>query len=370
MLKGKQPTSKLRRTAGEVKRYRMLMRTIPVIIGFLAAILIITYVITILYNKYGSFTVTVNKFDAIKYSLQLSETRDFYGATSRLNSKASKNITNISTSDLPLYLDELDGEHNGANYVAYTFYCRNCGTNFITYEYDLYITNMSLGVQHAARVRLYVNGVYTDYAFPALDGSGPEPGTTAFMNEKDIVIKQITDFGAGDVTKYTVVIWLEGDDPECIDNVLGGEFKVDMSMTVVEVGDVDPTPQDLSYDTSGGGIDDTSHEGHGGNDESRQEEPESNLGGLVFIPIAVVLIGASVLIGRLLYKKKNISDLNEVIQKGARHARSRPTDLNAIAAQNEVKPDETPPSETEAQNNDIDSSAQQEGAPTDKGDDI
>ena len=36
-----------------------------------------------------------------------------------------------------------------------------------------------------------------------------------------------------DVHKYTVVLWLEGDDPDCTDDILGGEFKVDMVMNVV-----------------------------------------------------------------------------------------------------------------------------------------
>ena len=29
----------------------------------------------------------------------------------------------------------------------------------------------------------------------------------------------------------TVVIWLEGDDPECVDNLLGGEIKISMNIT-------------------------------------------------------------------------------------------------------------------------------------------
>ena len=32
----------------------------------------------------------------------------------------------------------------------------------------------------------------------------------------------------GDLDKYTLVIWIEGSDDECTDNILGGEFKVRM----------------------------------------------------------------------------------------------------------------------------------------------
>ena len=37
------------------------------------------------------------------------------------------------------------------------------------------------------------------------------------------------NFRVGDVDKYTVVIWLDGDDPECVDKIIGGavEFGFD-----------------------------------------------------------------------------------------------------------------------------------------------
>ena len=34
----------------------------------------------------------------------------------------------------------------------------------------------------------------------------------------------------GNVDKYTVVIWMEGDDPECVDKIIGGS--VQFSMTI------------------------------------------------------------------------------------------------------------------------------------------
>ena len=40
-------------------------------------------------------------------------------------------------------------------------------------------------------------------------------------------------FKPGDISKITVVIWIEGNDPDCTDDILGGEFKVDMVMNVV-----------------------------------------------------------------------------------------------------------------------------------------
>ena len=227
----------LRRTAAEVKRYRMLMRIIPIAVGCVTAALALLYAVTVLYSKYGSFTVTVNKFDNVRYALTLSETPEFSDPTARLNCKASEEITNIDGKSLPKDLDMINGEHNGKNYVAYTFYCKNAGEESVTYEYQLYIANMTLDIEKAVRVRLYVNGEYKDYARTRCDGTGPEPDTVEFFSESVIVREQIADFAPGDVTKYTVVIWLEGNDPECLDNILGGEFKIDMSMSIVGIED-------------------------------------------------------------------------------------------------------------------------------------
>ena len=227
----------LRRTAAEVKKYRIIMRVVPIAIGCATLALALLYAITAMYTKYGSFTVTVNKFDNVKYALTLSETPDFSDPIARLNCKASEEITNIDGTTLPKDLDMINGEHNGDNYVAYTFYCKNAGEETTTYEYQVYIANMTLDIEKAVRVRLYVDGEYTDYARTRSDGKGPEPGTTEFLSESIIVRNQITAFKPGDVTKYTVVIWLEGNDPECIDNILGGEFKIDMSMSIIGLED-------------------------------------------------------------------------------------------------------------------------------------
>ena len=42
---------------------------------------------------------------------------------------------------------------------------------------------------------------------------------------------QMKDFKSGEIDKFTIVIWVEGDDPECKDNLIGGEMKVHMVIT-------------------------------------------------------------------------------------------------------------------------------------------
>ena len=70
---------------------------------------------------------------------------------------------------------------------------------------------------------------YRGYAKPKTGGNG-EPETdkenrpmTNFESENLIVKKDVDNFASGDVAKITVVIWLEGDDPDCVDDILGGQ---------------------------------------------------------------------------------------------------------------------------------------------------
>ena len=44
-----------------------------------------------------------------------------------------------------------------------------------------------------------------------------------------MALDHVASFGPGQVDKYTIVIWVEGSDLECTDNILGGEFQVHMN---------------------------------------------------------------------------------------------------------------------------------------------
>ena len=45
------------------------------------------------------------------------------------------------------------------------------------------------------------------------------------------MVKKRENFNPGDTDRYTIVIWIEGDDPECLDNLIGGAIKMHMIIT-------------------------------------------------------------------------------------------------------------------------------------------
>ena len=225
----------IRRTAKEVKRYTILMRVAGLIAVALVALIAIGYAIAYFYNKYGSFTIKVNKYDMVNQGLSLSETPDFEKTISVLTADIVYDMTNISGEDLPDNIDKVNGNHNGKNYIAYTFYLHNSGQDTITYEGDLTIENVTKNVDEAVRVAVFTDGDKTVYGKTKSSGSGKESDCDEeFISANQVMHTKVEDFEPGSTTKYTVVIWLEGNDPDCVDDIIGGVIKMQMDFRIVE----------------------------------------------------------------------------------------------------------------------------------------
>ena len=224
----------LRRTAKEVRTYNVRMKIMAALLGALLLLAIILYIIAALYRNSGSFTVKVDKIHMTKYGFALSESRNMTYQSSHLNAKIDKDMTNIAKEWLPDNLDQIDGEHNGDNYIAYTFYLKNAGTDEITYSSQIDIHAVTKAADNAVRVMVIKNGEETVYAKAQKGSNEPEPDTVAFLSNTQVFKNTTEGFGSGAVDKYTVVIWLEGNDPECIDDIRGGVVKMSMNFKVLE----------------------------------------------------------------------------------------------------------------------------------------
>lgn len=204
--------------------------TLQKVLICLALFMAVLFGISFMQENMGNFTINLNRLELFRRGVAIADNSQFEGATARLSAEAVAYGTNIAEEDLPGNLDEIDGSHNGRSYVAYTFYIRNAGKEDLGYSGQLKVASASKGVEKAARVRVYRNGEAATYAAPASDGSN-EPGCENFESD-DLVCRLSNDtFKVGYVDKYTVVIWLDGDDPECVDDIVGGavEFAMDFA---------------------------------------------------------------------------------------------------------------------------------------------
>lgn len=251
-MRVKKGTTLMQRKAGEVKRYRQEKKIIPIVMACIALVTVIVYVVSLLYTRFGSFTISVNKFHNLDYGLALSETEDFSKPTARLNCKASKEITNIDGKMLDdAALGSIDGDSSGENYLCYTFHCRNTGRETVDYSFSINIVNMTLDIESAVRVRLirslnkgesttidYAKAKGVDENLEPIPESYPYVCET-FREEKMVCYQVQKDFKPGDTMKYTIALWLEGYDDDCVDKVIGGQFKLDMKFSVTSVAGVD-----------------------------------------------------------------------------------------------------------------------------------
>ena len=222
----------LKRTAKEVRNYRVRMKMLSLLLVLLVTFTGVIYIASVLYEKSGSFTVKLNKYEMQKYGLTLSETLDMKRPTSNLNAKVAEKMTNIAGETIDANVDMIDGEHNGRDYIAYTFYVQNAGEVEVSYDYAINMTSITNGLDEAIRLRLYINGEDTTYAKTKSDGSGAEPGTVSFHSASVVTRGRIEAFEPGEKTKFTVVIWIEGNDPDCIDWLIGGKLKMDMDIAI------------------------------------------------------------------------------------------------------------------------------------------
>lgn len=225
----------LRRRAKEAKRYVLLMRVAALIAAVLIVIITVGYAISYFYNKYGSFTIKVNKYDMVHQGLSLSETPEYGNSEAVLNADIVYDMTNISGDDLPDNIDMVNGSHNGDNYIAYTFYIHNAGEDTLTYQGDIVIENTTKGVDEAIRVAVFYNGEKTVYGKTKSNGTGKESDCDSeFMSASQIMRRKVTSFKPGSSDKYTVVIWLEGNDPDCVNKIIGGVMKLRMDFKIIE----------------------------------------------------------------------------------------------------------------------------------------
>lgn len=193
----------------------------------LLSLLLAYFVIGIIYNN-GNFSITLDKNLYYDKGLIIYDNPDYKIYRTELRAASPDAFDNISYRWLPDNIDNQGGgSHNGRNYLAYTFFIENTGKDVSDYWTEVVVEDVIKNVDEAVRIRLYKDGEYVTYA--KLSGNGTvEPGTVPFKSDELVVREHISNFKPGDKSRYTLVLWIEGSDPECTDNILGGEFKVYM----------------------------------------------------------------------------------------------------------------------------------------------
>ena len=235
------------------------------VLGAAAVVLGATFTVAYVTEEKGHFTINLTA-DMMQEGYVLSESEDFSHESTRLFSEEMTNVNAISIQDILPDVDEGEGAHNGSGYMAYTFYIKNAGTTVSNYTYALNITSETQNAVTATWAMVFVDGRQMIYAKLSEDGdrenlfgylSRPfgelarEPDAlyyeedgrygirpVEFAEEYVVTHGLVEGFEPGDVTKYTVVIWLEGDDPQCTNDIMGGHVGFNFQFERVEEDDL------------------------------------------------------------------------------------------------------------------------------------
>ena len=199
------------------------------LLGLLLAVAVL-FIAAFMQEKMGNFTINLDRLELFRKGIAIADEGYFEKPTARLTANTVTDATNISIDDIPEDVDQIDGGHNGDNYMAYTYYVRNAGKEDVYYEASITLDSCAKGAEEAVRVAVWRNGERTVYAWPSADGT-PEDGCENFVDEKTVCRFREEDFLVGNVDKYTIVIWMEGDDPECVDRIVGGSVEFSMHIS-------------------------------------------------------------------------------------------------------------------------------------------
>jgi len=224
----------------KVNKREALIRILTIILIILLLFLFGLFACTT-YIQNGNFTVTTGS-DSFNAGLGLSETPDFSNPQRIL---AGGKFEDMKEGTFPLIPNDID-QYNGTKkfvtddgmyYYTYSFYVKNTGTDDAGYSAKLRMDSVTQGADEALRVMVVRNGEGTVYAKPQLGTSNvlEEFADKNFVSNRLVATVTSDEFKAGTVDKITVVIWFEGEDPECVDDILEGEVKLSMDINIVEL---------------------------------------------------------------------------------------------------------------------------------------
>lgn len=243
------------------------------LLGALALLLAVLFLYSSVTQLQGHFTINMSN-GLFREGFILSETADFANATTHLFCTPAENVPCVSISNLPESLDSIDGQHN-AVYFAYTFYCRNEGETTVGYEWQVNLNSESQNLGAACWVMIFEDGKMEFFARPNSETGKAEALPAYDDNSRGYILRPLEKFSKSpdkqyetiaekrgyeyarvipipfvseyvvaqgaqenvepqDVHKYTVVIWLEGDDPDCTDELIGGHVGMDFYFQLID----------------------------------------------------------------------------------------------------------------------------------------
>lgn len=251
------------------------------LIGSLLAFLAIMFLFSTVQAMRGHYTVNISN-DMLKEGFVISDSVEFVHPTTTLFAKPANEVPCVSISQIPLDIDEIDGEHNDT-YFAYTYYIKNDGESTVDYTWSLDIKSETQELSEAIWIIVIEDGEMRFFAKENLE-TGREEALPSFgddsrgylnlpirelapdseqfeiiaqqgnstywrvipykfLSDTQITTGEQTGVAPMDTHKYTVVMFLEGDDEQAVDDKIGGRIGLEMKFKLAYEDDNDSIGQ-------------------------------------------------------------------------------------------------------------------------------
>ena len=236
----KNKKEKIKLNSEKIKERERKIKVIKIGLLIMIMFLIIIYFLLRIIYEAGDFTISLDPNLTQRSGIIMYERESEKEEKKILKATKLEFMDNISVKWLPENINNMgEGAHNGDNYLAYTFYVENKGSDTINYWYEILVDDVIRNVDKAIRVMVYRNDERTIYARPNEITGEAEVGTVKFYSDLDVMGEGRKDFKPGDIDKFTIVIFIEGDDPDCVDAIIGGEMKMHMEITEEHIKQTD-----------------------------------------------------------------------------------------------------------------------------------
>lgn len=225
-------------------RRKRLVRMMILIFGLASIVLV---VLTYYGHNAGNFVIRVN--DQSNRAIAVSESLEGFNTDRKttLSVEAIQDAQAITYETIEPSIKkamDTDGRFKDPifNYMAYSFYVMNVGERIGTLTYTIRCLEESNNMGAAVRIMVVEqnkNGTFTSPVIyrksdPVID-SGGSPifwDETDWQDDMTVFVGSQENFGLMDYKKFTFFVWLEGNDPDTTDDIIGGKVKFDMLLSI------------------------------------------------------------------------------------------------------------------------------------------
>ncbi len=225
----------------KTKKMMRQKRTLSLLFSVSGVLSLIFVLITFYGQQAGNFVMSVD-YDSYKRGIVLSNTETLNNPQPRLMTNPVYGARDMTYSWLKLEeVTQTEGNYTDPDYdyVAYTFYLTNNGFETVDIVYHIRIIDTYKAMDSAIRVLVIEDGVETIYQKPdtpqgsvPISYTLPLQMTEKFLSDTIIMRKRIMNFQPQTVIKFSVVVWIEGLDPDTTDDIIGGMIKLQMNFSI------------------------------------------------------------------------------------------------------------------------------------------